>query len=300
VRSVPPVNVIGLSGFSGYKVGMTHVMAIEADKYSNKKGEEVAIPVTVVECPPMKIVFVRFYSIVERKRRVSKDIFVARKDKFLSKRIKIPTKKHSLDVNIDEFVDVSVLVSTMPHKTGIGKKNPEIFEMPVTGKTISEKFEFVKSLVDKEINVEDVFKEGEYVDLKSVTKGKGFQGPVKRFGISIGSHKSEKSIRHPGSLGGWKGHGHFMWRISHAGKMGYHRRTEYNKQIISIQKPKDILVKGGYLNYGFPKNNCLLVKGSISGSRKRLIIFQKSMRLIKRKKTVPTLVSVSTESKQGV
>jgi len=43
------------------------------------------------------------------------------------------------------------------------------------------------------------------VDSKTFTKGKGFQGPVKRFGISLRSHKSEKVIRGPGSLGPWKG-----------------------------------------------------------------------------------------------
>ena len=135
--------------------------------------------------------------------------------------------------------------------------------------------------------------------MKAVTRGKGFQGPVKRFGISIRQHKSEKSIRNPGSLGPWCGQGHIMWRVAHAGKMGYHLRTEYNKQILKfITDPKEVFFKGGIINYGNAKNPVILIKGSVAGPKKRLIIFQKASRA-KKQPQLPIIQNISLEEKQG-
>ncbi|MCX6707831.1 MAG: 50S ribosomal protein L3 [Candidatus Woesearchaeota archaeon] len=48
-------------GFAGYKVGMTHIMHLDNRKNSKTKGQEISSPVTIVECPPIKIISVRFY-----------------------------------------------------------------------------------------------------------------------------------------------------------------------------------------------------------------------------------------------
>ncbi|MEA3414152.1 MAG: 50S ribosomal protein L3, partial [Nanoarchaeota archaeon] len=55
IRSLPSVNEAKILGFAGYKAGMTHVMAADTGKTSLTKGETIAVPVTVIECPPMKI-----------------------------------------------------------------------------------------------------------------------------------------------------------------------------------------------------------------------------------------------------
>ena len=52
-----------------------------------------------------------------------------------------------------------------------------------------------EDLIGKEIIIDEVFKEGAFLDVHGVTKGKGFQGPVKRHGIMLRHHKSEKSRR---------------------------------------------------------------------------------------------------------
>jgi large subunit ribosomal protein L3 len=167
------------------------------------------------------------------------------------------------------------------------------------GGNITDKFNYVKENAEKEIYLTSVFKEGEFVDLKSVTKGKGFQGPVKRFGISLRQSKSEKSIRNPGSLGPWKAQGHIMYRVAHAGKMGFHLRTEMNKQILKIiNDPKEVTPSGGFLRYGSIKSPCILIKGSVGGSKKRLIVLQKPMRKHKTSEA-PTIQEISTASKQG-
>ena len=144
---------------------------------------------------------------------------------------------------------------------------------------ILQKFEYAKSVFGNEIKITDVFEDGAVTDVKTVTKGKGFQGPVKRFGVAIRESKSEKTIRGPGSLGGWKGHGHSMYRIAHAGQMGYHRRTEYNKQILKISDNlEETTFKGGIHKFGNVKNTFILVKGSVGGAKKRLIRFNVAIR----------------------
>ena len=145
-----------------------------------------------------------------------------------------------------------------------------MFEISIGGKK-EEQLTYAKNKLGKEINIEDVFKEGQQLDIHAITKAKGVQGPVKRFGISLKSHKSEKGRRTPGSLGGWKAQGHIMWRQAKAGKMGFHVRTEHNKWLLKIGKSTEISNKSGFEHYGIIKNPYILVKGSIIGAKKRLI-----------------------------
>jgi len=282
---------------------MTHV-SYTGSTINNKgvkKPLEITMPVTVIECPPIKIASVRLYKKVGYGIGVEKEILL-KTDKELAKKIKLP-KEAKADLNSikpDDFEDIRVNVYTQPKMTGIGKKKPEFFEVGLGGNN-ADKLEFIKANAEKEILFSDIFSEGEQADIVSVTKGKGYQGPVKRFGVKVRQAKSEKTKRGPGSLGGWKGHAHFMYRISHAGQMGFHNRTEYNKWIVKIgDKVEDINPKGGFVRYGLVKNNYVLVKGSVGGSLKRLIKFKKATRPPKNApKQAPSLSYISTESKQG-
>ncbi|MFT4305012.1 MAG: 50S ribosomal protein L3, partial [Candidatus Woesearchaeota archaeon] len=92
-----------------------------------------------------------------------------------------------------------------------------------------------------------------------------------------------------------------MWRNPNAGKMGYHLRVDYNKWLLKISdKPEEINPKGGFINYGFVKNNYVLVKGSIPGPKKRLM----TLTYATRPKNgafveAPSIQYISLESKQG-
>ena len=48
-----------LQGFAGYKVGMTHLVMVDDHKHSPTEGKDIMVPVTVVECPPMKVAAIR-------------------------------------------------------------------------------------------------------------------------------------------------------------------------------------------------------------------------------------------------
>jgi large subunit ribosomal protein L3 len=289
----------GVLGFAGYKVGMTHLMITDNKATSKTKGTDIACPATIIECPPLKVASVRFYKNNIYGTQPLSQINAEKLDKELAKRISLPKKPAKKFEDIKEYDDITIVVYTQPKLTIIGKKKPELFEMGLGGK-LEDKVKLAKELLGKEISIDEVFKGGEQVDIHAITKGKGFQGPVKRFGITLRSHKSEKSVRNPGSLGGWKAQGHVMYRIAHAGQMGYHQRTEYNKHLLKIgTDAKEVQEKGGFLRYGIIKNKYVLVKGSLPGSKKRLIKFSHSIRPNKLiPKEAPSIPLINTDSKQ--
>jgi large subunit ribosomal protein L3 len=130
IRTHPISKESGLLGFAGYKAGMTHITATETKKTSHLKGEEISIPVTIIECPPIKIAGIVLYKKTINGLVISKHISFVKNDKVLSRRLKLPKKAvtHELDkLNPSEYVDARALVYTQPGLTGIGKKKPEIF-----------------------------------------------------------------------------------------------------------------------------------------------------------------------------
>ena len=280
IRNTGKSNDVRPLVFAGYKVGMVHVMATDTRPNSLTKNEKVSVPCTIIECPSLKICAINFYKKHNNALSLSTSFISTKLDKEIKRSMPLPKKnKQKLeDIQPADYDEIRAIAYTQPKLTGIGKKKPELFEITVGGKN-KEKFTFLKENLGKEISIVNVFKPGQVVDARAVTKGKGTQGPVKRMGVKIRRHKSEKTKRGPGTLGPWKGQGHVMYRIAHAGQTGYHQRTEYNKQILSIMdKPEKINPKSGFQKYGVVKNPYLLVKGSIPGPRKRLIMLTEAIK----------------------
>ena len=285
-----------LLGFAGYKVGMTHLLINDNRQQSMTKGMEIFCPITVIECPPIKTASIRFYKNTQNGQKIVSEMVSDSLDKELERKITAKSKNKGKESTDYDFV--RLMCYTQPKLTNIGKKKPEMFEVAIGG-TKEQQTHYAKEKLGKEIKIDEVFKEGQQLDAHSITQGKGFQGPMKRFGVQLRHHKSEKSRRNPGTLGSWRAQGQIMWRVAHAGKMGYHLRTEYNKIIIKISsKPEEINVKGGFLNYGFVKGQYILVKGSIGGTSKRMIRLMETMRQ-KKQLEAPQITYTSLESKQG-
>jgi large subunit ribosomal protein L3 len=258
-----------LLGFAGYKVGMAHLIIKDNKKSSTTKGMEIFCPATIIECPPLKTVSIRFYKKTNKGLHLVSEILSKDFDKNLSRSIILPKKKDRKS-DIPNFDSIKILVHTMPSLAGVGKKKPELFEIALGGKK-EDQLKYAQDTLGKEISVNEVFKEGQQLDVHAISKGKGVQGPVKRFGIDLKHHKTEKTRRAPGSLGGWVAQGHLMWRVAKAGKMGYHLRTEHNKWLLKIGNPEDLKKGDGFHKYGSVKSQYILVKGSVIGPKKRLI-----------------------------
>ncbi|NJL43950.1 MAG: 50S ribosomal protein L3 [Nitrosarchaeum sp.] len=301
VRSWPKVKDAKPLGFPCYKAGMTHVMLTESRKTSHMKGERVRVPVTVLECPPVRMFGVRAYKHSGYGLAVSGEVWV-KADKALARRLdvgKVGDFSAIEALRTPECVGLALLVHTQPRLTGIGKKTPEVLELRLGG-SLDEQLAFIKDHLDRPITVQEVFAEGDLADAHGVTRGKGYQGPVKRFGIGLRSHKSEKGRRGPGSIGTWIAQAHTSYRIAHAGQMGYHLRTQYNNQIMKIgEKPIEINPEGGFVGFGLVRGTYLLMRGSIQGPKKRIITLTKPVRaLVKPQHQAPEYIY--KESQQGV
>jgi len=283
---------------AGYKAGMTHVTATDTRKSSTSKNQAITIPATIIECPPIRIYSARAYKPNGYGTSVAKEVVLST-EKDLARKVPQAKKEGKLDdLKPEEYEDITIICHTQPGKIGF-KKSPDLFEVKLGGSN-EDKLQYIKEHAGKDIPLTDLYQEGDYMDIHAVTKGKGFQGAVKRFGIGLTPHKSEKGRRTPGSLGGWKGHAHFMYRVAHAGQTGYHQRVQYNNQILKISdNPEEVNPKGGLVNYGNVKTTYILVKGTVPGAKKRAIIMAKPVRPDAKAHPLPAIKAISTESKQG-
>ncbi|MBW6451828.1 MAG: 50S ribosomal protein L3 [DPANN group archaeon] len=288
---------IKLTEFAGYKVGMTHANVTNLRKGSTTHGQDISIPVTVIECPPIKVIGIRSYSKKTGGIEVSADLWTDKLDKNCKIKIKKKTNIKDIQKNLDKITNIRLIIQTMPNKTGIGKKKSEILEIEVSGNNNEEKLKFAEEKLGNEMKISEIFKDGDYVDSLGVTKGKGLQGAVKRFGVKRLAAKSQKHRRKPGNLGPFHPH-KTSWTIAQPGQLGYFNRVELNKKIVKIgSEPENINVDGGWLHYGNVKNDYILVKGSVQGPSKRLIIIRTAVR-DKKDKDEYTFLDVSLESKQ--
>lgn len=118
--------------------------------------------------------------------------------------------------------------------------------------------EFKKSYLFKNINLGDkiyvdIFKEGELVNITGITKGKGFQGVVKRHnfsGVGQSTHGQHNRLRAPGSIGAGSDPSRVFKGTKMAGRMGGVKKTIKNLKIIKIDLDKNLLiVKGSVPGY---------------------------------------------------
>lgn len=307
VRSWPETQETCIPGIGGYIAGMTHVMMIDDRKTSLTYNQTIAVPVTVVEVPPVFIFGIRLYGKGPRGLKTIGEIWNPKLPENMRRKVTIP-KKVDLEKRLEEMEklvkdgkvqEIRVLCCTQPWLTSLPKKKPDIYEVPISGPNLLEKWEKAKSLLGKELRVSEVFREGEYIDVIAITKGKGFQGPVKRWGVKILPRKTEGGRRQVGTLGPWHP-AKVMWTVPQAGQMGYHQRTELNKRILKIgENGSEVTPAGGFLRYGPVKTNYVLIAGSVPGPTKRFVMLRKAIRGPREPLSKPVITYISLSSKQG-
>ncbi|HNZ52251.1 MAG TPA: 50S ribosomal protein L3 [Candidatus Pacearchaeota archaeon] len=269
-----------IKGFIGYKAGMFSVEVKDTTPNSMTKDKRIIIPSTVIECPPMKIFSIRFY----KNGKVAKDVLAEHVDKELKRKVKLPKQgKNPIDsLKSEGYDDVSIIVYSQVKKTGV-KKTPDLTELGLTG-TIEDKLNFIKSHLNKDISINEVFSQGELVDVRGLSKGKGFQGPVKRFGIKLRFHKSEKGVRKVGSIGPWHP-ARVTYRVPMAGQLGMFTRVHYNQKILQLVKSEDVDNQlKNIKNYGDTKTDYIILYGSVQGPAKRQILLTAPLRPSKMQK----------------
>jgi large subunit ribosomal protein L3 len=295
-------------GFAGFKAGMTHITYIEDQKNSPYYGKELMKPVTIIEVPPLILIGIRVYNKDEYGKYIIGELYTNEFNNYLSRKINLPKldKKDKKDIKkeilkaLNETSEIRGIFQTQPYKVSIPRKKPDIIEIKVNSiNQPKEEFNFAYKNLGKEIKARDVLNEGELVDVIAVTKGKGFQGPVKRFGIRILTRKNSKVQRAVACIGPWHP-ARVLYTVARAGQLGFHQRTEYHKRIMQIGENEDeINPKGGFIRYGKIQGDYILLLGSIPGPKKRLIRIRKTMRPPKSFViNPPEITFISRESQQ--
>ncbi|PIN76396.1 50S ribosomal protein L3 [Candidatus Woesearchaeota archaeon CG10_big_fil_rev_8_21_14_0_10_36_11] len=277
IRSWATESKVKPLGFVGYKAGMAHVMVTDNRPKSLTKEETISLPVTIIDCPAMTVAGVCFYKKGLLGREKCSTILAEKLSKDLGRLIALPKKTFKKVDDIQECDDIRLLVHSNPKHTSIGAKKPVLVEIALGG-PVEEKRAYAKDMLGKDISLSDIFEEGSLLDVHGITKGKGFQGVVKRYGVPILQHKGEKAKRSIGNLGSWTPK-RVEFTVAQPGKMGYHTRTQYNNQILKIGTDgKEITPKSGFGRYGIVKNNYILLHGSVAGSVKRTVILTAAIR----------------------
>ncbi|MFX1562692.1 MAG: 50S ribosomal protein L3 [Promethearchaeota archaeon] len=291
-------------GFAGYKVGMTHVILVEDRQTSPLFGREISRPVTILDTPPMFLASIRGYQRNGGALKVAGECWSENLPKDFNRAMRWP-EKYNAKAALKKFTDLldglaslRARLITQPRLAGISQKKPDIIECALAGGTIKEQFEYAKNLMGQEIRVRDIFQPGQYLDVIAVSKGKGFQGVVKRFGVAKLHHKTRKRVRAVGTLGPWHP-ARIMYTVPRAGQMGFHQRTEYNKRLLRIgEKSDDITPKGGFPHYGVLRSDFLIIDGSIPGSTKRLVRIRAPSRPKPVPDKAPEIAYISTTPKK--
>jgi large subunit ribosomal protein L3 len=285
---------------------MTYVFTIEDRKRSPNFGKEIMRAATVIETPPIIICGIRTYTKTPYGLKQLTEAWMNDPPKELNRTITLPEKPETeamlqkITDQLDNTNFIRLITATQPSETSMSRKKPDLNEIEIGGGNTKQQLDYAKTLLGKTVTCEEVFKDGQHIDVAAVTTGKGFQGPVKRWHVTKLQHKGRKTKRGIATLGPWNPH-HLMYSIPRAGQMGYHQRIEYNKRILKIGKDgKEVNVKGGYTRYGNLKNPYIIIEGSIPGPEKRAIRLRTPARPPKEIiETPPQITHISLESPQG-
>lgn len=258
----------GLSYFAGYKAGMLSVKYLDTYKNSPTYKQEIVEPATVIEAPPLVIAGVRFY---KDKKSIGEIWADTPNIKYILRAHKFKPNNKKWEDYAGKYDDIRIIVSTQPWLIKL-KKTPEVFELPLGG-SLEEKEKYAKEKLGKEISATEIFRPGDFVDIAGVTKGKGFSGAMKRYKMRLFPWKAEKKRRRPGAYG-TEGMSKTIYTIPQAGGLGYNKRTEYNKLILGVMNS----LNKEFVHYGIPNSTVIIIKGSVTGPAKRLVVLRKSIR----------------------
>jgi len=300
-----------LTAFMGYKAGMTHVVRTVNKPGSKLDKKDVVEAVTILECPPIMCIGFVGYIATPRGLRALTTVFAAHlndnvKRRFYKNWYKCKKKAFSKYVKQYEATKmekeierakkyctvIRMIVHTQIEKVKVGQKKAHLKEIQINGGNVGAKVDFCVGLFEKEIKVASVFQEAEMIDIIGVTKGRGTDGVVTRWGVTRLPRKTHRGLRKVACIGAWHP-ARVQFQVPRAGQNGYHHRTEINKKIYRVGKmlsedangastandltEKSITPMGGFPHYGVINEDWLMIKGAVMGTKKRVITLRKTL-----------------------
>ncbi len=292
-----------VQGFTGFKVGMTHVMMVDYRPTSTTANQEVREAVTVLETPPMGVAGVRTYRNTPYGLKAEDEVWSTTVDREVNERVHLSEKKTGDvdDLDRDRVDEVRILAHNKPYEVpGLPRKIPDITELRIGGGNIDGRLDLAADILGTDLEITDVADVGQMMDVAAVTKGKGLQGSVKRWGVKLQSHKNSKNRRDASPLGPFQPR-FIRPQVPMPGQVGFHQRTELNKRILKISEdPEEINPEGGFLRYGNVDNTFALLHGTLPGPSKRALALRHALRYDAGVEVQePQITYISTASKQG-
>ncbi|CAA7024400.1 unnamed protein product [Microthlaspi erraticum] len=303
------------TAFMGYKAGMTHIVR-EVEKPGSKlHKKETCEAVTIIETPAMVVVGVVAYVKTPRglrslntvwaqhlseevRRRFYKNWAKSKKKAFTgyAKQYESEDGKKSIQAQLEKMKKYGTVIRVLAHTQirkmkGLKQKKAHMMEVQINGGTIAQKVDFAYSFFEKQIPIEAVFQKDEMIDVIGVTRGKGYEGVVTRWGVTRLPRKTHRGLRKVACIGAWHP-ARVSYTVARAGQNGYHHRTELNKKIYRLGKvgtethsamteydrtEKDVTPMGGFAHYGVVNSDYLMIKGCCMGPKKRVVTLRQSL-----------------------
>jgi len=287
-----------LLGHAGFKAGCVQLVSVDDRDKTPNAGKQLVSLGTVIVTPPLLIIGVRGYSKDANGKHAYFDIYANDTPKNIERAFNIKPNEEAVaqaEKSLKHIKEIFAIVAVTPNLAGLEQKKPYIFEVSVSGGDIPKQFLFVKELLGKEVKIEQVFENGVTVDVAAITKGKGWEGPITRWGVKRKQHKSRKSVREVGSLGPISPQ-YVMYTVPRAGQRGFHQRVEYDKRIMVMSNTEKnefvINPTGGFKHFGNVNGDFIIVKGSVPGTYRRLIKLRKQIRNEPKKILKPNILEV--------
>lgn len=336
IKSFPkddPSKPAHLTAFMGFKAGCTHIVRT-ADKPGSKiDKKDIVEPVTIIETPPLKVIgFVGYVETPrglralttvhsqhmsdEVKRAFYKNWYKCKKKAFTKYATKYANgEMDAKKERAKKYCSViRAVVHTQPALAKLGQKKAHIKEVQINGGSIADKIDFCTNLFENDVKVADVFKQNEMIDIIGVTKGRGIDGVVTRWGVTRLPRKTHRGLRKVACIGAWHP-ARVQFQVPRAGQNGYHHRVEINKKIYRIGSKEDkndantenditekaITPLGGFPHYGQINEDWIMVKGGVMGTKKRVVTLRQSLLVQTSRNAVEeiTLKFIDTSSKIG-
>ncbi|CAD5333744.1 unnamed protein product [Arabidopsis thaliana] len=303
------------TAFMGYKAGMTHIVRDVEKPGSKLHKKETCEAVTIIETPAMVVVGVVAYVKTPRglrslntvwaqhlseevRRRFYKNWAKSKKKAFTgyAKQYESNEGRKDLQAQLDKMKKYGTVIRVLAHTQirkmkGLKQKKAHMMEIQINGGTIAQKVDFAYSFFEKQIPIDAVFQKDEMIDVIGVTKGKGYEGVVTRWGVTRLPRKTHRGLRKVACIGAWHP-ARVSYTVARAGQNGYHHRTELNKKIYRLGKvgsethsamteydrtEKEITPMGGFAHYGIVKDDYLMIKGCCMGPKKRVVTLRQSL-----------------------
>ncbi|KAK5856356.1 hypothetical protein PBY51_007959 [Eleginops maclovinus] len=336
-----PVHLTAFLGYKAGMTHIVRDMRRTALKVAHREGVEAVTiietpPVIVVGIVgyiqtvrgmrPLKTIFAEHLG-DECKRRFYKNWYKSKKKAFTkySKKWQDETGKKQLDKDFTHMKkycsSIRVIIHSQMRMLPIKQKKAHIMEVQLNGGSISDKVDWAKERLEKAVPVSAVFYQDEMIDVIGVTRGHGFKGVTSRWHTKKLPRKTHKGLRKVACIGAWHP-ARVSYTIARAGQKGYNHRTELNKKIYRMGQAihikdgkliqnnastdydasqKTITPMGGFPHYGDVKNDFLMVKGCVVGTKKRVLTLRKSLLVHTSRKSTETidLKFIDTTSKFG-